>query len=437
MQQLTSIITPPIIVAVAIMVWLYVAINRWRFALIVDALLVVAFYRRPSPATLLLVLVLVALRWVPTFAVQLAAPLKLETMSGLTVRAALVLLPALTRYTDTNTRAQTAPSTSVNPGASTRQQTSAAATGDTIKLTRAEWTRQANDEPDQYPMLAIIGGTGSGKTTIAVYLLGARRGTFAVCAVKNAHDDRWGGLLCARARITAAGPDLSAYISTVDAVWAETWRRHAEGVADADEQITLVVDDYNNVSSKVVGMRDKILDIVELGRSARVRIILLATEREVDAWDWKGRGGARDNLLFIDIQQGSRAASMFGWQTRRQPTPIETSGIVKLAQDVSLRLREWSGLSAVLARVDEQTAPSAQQTQTAPSAQQLRSAPDEIYDLLISQQMTRDAGAAWMSANGFALDNNRWAARRQALGVAQPTSKSSAARSRQKASSTP
>jgi hypothetical protein len=205
-------------------------------------------------------------------------------------------------------------------------------------LTLGDWLDLINDQPDKVPHLACTGPSGSGKTTLILAALSRRPGRLVVCTPKSRRDDPWGGITAIRLR----KQDMSFVLiaNAILAVHAEMLRRNtADDDAPADEWLTLVVDEYSTVIGKMPELKETVLDLVTMGRSVRIRVVLLATETNVKAWGWEGRGEARHNVLFVECEEDTRRAVAYRWgKTRRQ---LDTRAVYPLAQAAILAGREW------------------------------------------------------------------------------------------------
>jgi hypothetical protein len=65
-----------------------------------------------------------------------------------------------------------------------------------------------------------------------------------------------------------------------------------------------------------------------MGRSVRVRLILLAQTATVKSWGFEGNGEARSNFVFIDLEE-DHSAVIYRWA--KQPEPIDTTRVAELA----------------------------------------------------------------------------------------------------------
>lgn len=203
------------------------------------------------------------------------------------------------------------------------------------------WLERANGQPDKTPHLAVTGPSGSGKTTLVLAALADRAGDLVICTPKAARTDPWGGFPTVRLRI--ADLSYAPIAAAVADVYQEMLRRNARDDTDG-AWLTLVVDDYSTVAAEVPSVRPHILRMLTLGRSCRVRVVLLDTETNVKAWGIEGRGEARQNLLFIECEEDTHHATMYRWG--KAPQWLDTARVLELSGRANLRSRAWAGLAA-------------------------------------------------------------------------------------------
>jgi hypothetical protein len=168
--------------------------------------------------------------------------------------------------------------------------------------------------------------------------LATRPGRIVICTPKSQRADPWGGFPAVRLR----REDMSfvPIAVAINAVYREMLRRNAAEADVEDDWLTLVVDEYSTVIGKIPEASSQVLDLVTMGRSSRIRVVLLATELNVKAWGWEGRGEARHNCLFVECEEETHRAVMFRWGKAREP--IDTVRIPGLAERAKLAERAWA-----------------------------------------------------------------------------------------------
>lgn len=200
------------------------------------------------------------------------------------------------------------------------------------------WLARANLYPDKTPHLAVTGPSGSGKTTLVLAILDDRPGTFVICTPKSKKTDPWGGFPATRLR--KSDMSFEPIGAAIMSVYNEMLRRNAHDADVEEDWITLVIDEYSTVIGKLPKLKEIVLDMVTLGRSSRIRIVILATETNVEAWGWKGRGEARHNCLFIECEEDTHRAWMYRWEKPR--AEVDTALVYSIAASADLSERAWS-----------------------------------------------------------------------------------------------
>lgn len=199
------------------------------------------------------------------------------------------------------------------------------------------WLERINDEPDVCPHVAATGPTGSGKTTLVLAALGRRPGRFVICTPKAKRTDPWNDFPAVR--LQKSDGSYAAIAGAVALVYQEMLDRNAQDADVTDDWLTLVIDDYSTVTAEQPAVRSLVLRMLTLGRSCRVRLVLLDTETNVKAWGLEGRGEARSNLLYVECEERTHAAIMYRWN--KQPDALDTTSVPALARAAQLADRAW------------------------------------------------------------------------------------------------
>lgn len=218
-----------------------------------------------------------------------------------------------------------------------RTQDQAERAGDLVQdmLFLREWLDRANHQPDIAPHLIVAGPTGSGKTLLTLALLNDRPGRLVITTPKPPHTDPWGGLPAVRLDDDLSMTSIGA---AIEQVYTEMLRRNAQHAEPNPEPLTLVIDEYPLTCEEVRGIQATILRMLRFGRSAGIRVILLAQETSVKALGLEGNGGARSNCLFIECKPEYRA-EMYRWAAT--PVPIDTRRVPDLAAQRIHPVRWW------------------------------------------------------------------------------------------------
>jgi hypothetical protein len=168
------------------------------------------------------------------------------------------------------------------------------------------WLDRVNNEPDRVPHIAAKGPTGSGKSTLILAALTERSGKVLICTPKHARDDPWGGVPAVRLTGDLTFDHIEAALLDVH---QEVKRRNVEGF---DDWLTVVIDDYPWVAQECPSAAKVVTMVGNMGRSVRVRLILLAQTATVKSWGLEGNGEARSNFVFIDLEE-DHSAVMYRW----------------------------------------------------------------------------------------------------------------------------
>jgi len=199
------------------------------------------------------------------------------------------------------------------------------------------WLDRVNNQPDRVPHIAAKGPSGSGKTTLVLAVLTDRPGKVLICTPKHVRDDPWGGAPAVR---LSADLRFDAIETTLRAVHHEVKRRT---VAGFDEWLTVVLDDYPWMAQECPSAAKLVTLVGNMGRSVRMRLILLAQTATVKAWGLEGNGDARANFVFLDVAE-DHGAVIYRWG--KPPEPIDTARVCDLAQRPIPQAR-WCTLAAI------------------------------------------------------------------------------------------
>lgn len=202
-----------------------------------------------------------------------------------------------------------------------------------------EWMGRINHQPDKTPHLAVTGPSGSGKTTFVLSVLADRPGRLVIATPKAQRTDPWGGFPAVR--LNAADMSYAPLGSAIKAVYAEMLRRNAQNSETTDDWLTLAIDDYSTVVGELPDLKPTILRMLTLGRSVRIRLVIIDTETNVKAWGIEGRGEARNNLIYVELEEDTHAARMFRWKERERPATLDVAAVPGIVAQARLTGRAW------------------------------------------------------------------------------------------------
>jgi hypothetical protein len=454
-----------LITSLLVLAWIAIAATHFRWPMLMDLAAIVLYALRPSAAALALIGVQAAVRYVPELAREVALLLRATTLNGWTRQVVLFLLPGLARYA---ARAVSTPTIALGSAPTPDSQlpplNSQLPTPEPPLLMN-EWLHTLNADAT-VPMVGVIGATRLGKTTLVLVLLRSRAGSFMITTPKARSTDPWGGFDAVRLRMDLGrrGVDWGPIARAIADVHFEMIRRNALDTIAQEQPITLVIDELTTTLAAVPALTPKVIDLWTMGASAKVFLIVIATDVNVRGWKIEGRRDVIDNLVFAKVEPGRL------WSLGRidpngrliNPRRMDTSALLRLAAQVDLRGRRWSGLHAGGVQTDGEAAEEgmADQTDTdqtgagvpigAAVGDTVRiaaepghttgqgagddlasllpldpttrpAAPDRVYDDLIRAGLSRAEGAAALHRMGYGMDTNRWRDRRVALGLGRAT----------------
>ena len=187
------------------------------------------------------------------------------------------------------------------------------------------WFRLVNHRPDQAPHLVVVGPTGSGKTTLVTGLLHDRPGQVVILTPKP--DDAWGSLpfitIDDDGSFTTAAQVFSALLVEVKRRLVASKRKH-----DPGPPLNVVIDDFPALRDVCPDADTMFLLVARLGRSLRVRLIILSYSGQVKELGLEGRGESREHFLWLRLDR-QRRASLTWDDTAHQ---LDSSLVVALAQ---------------------------------------------------------------------------------------------------------
>jgi energy-coupling factor transporter ATP-binding protein EcfA2 len=204
-------------------------------------------------------------------------------------------------------------------------------------LALRQWLDLVNNQPDRNPHLVTTGPSGSGKTTLTLAILQDRPGRVMIVTPKSKKADSWGGLPAIRLR--REDMSFEPIAAAIDAVYQEMLRRNAEDTDVDEDWLTLVIDEFPTVADECKGLSAKVLRMIRLARSVRIRLILLATETTVKALGLEGNGDARNNCIVIETAE-DRSATIYRWG--KTPNPIDTRPVLQVASRPIPLMRWWA-----------------------------------------------------------------------------------------------
>lgn len=206
---------------------------------------------------------------------------------------------------------------------------------ETVPLATSQWLALLNERPDDIPHLVLVGGTGTGKTTLATALLATRPGQVLVITPKP--DDHWGGLpfvtIDDDGSFTTAALTFSGLLAEVRRRLVASKRKESPG-----PWLTVALDDYPALRSECPDANEAFLLIAQLGRSLRVRLIVLSYSGLVKELGLEGRGESRNHFVWVRLDRQRRA--VLEWDG--QALTLDTREVPRLAERPIPHSRGWA-----------------------------------------------------------------------------------------------
>ena len=209
----------------------------------------------------------------------------------------------------------------------------AAATVEQPLAARA-WLDYVNSQPDSVPHLAVIGPSGAGKSTFTTAVLADRPGQIVVITAKEG--DHWGNL-------PYIGIDDDATYTTANTTFAAL-DKEVKGRLVAVKQkrltaewLTIVLDDYSTLRIVCEAADEPFKLVARIGRSLRVRLVVLSDSASVKAWGIEGEGETRASFAFVRLKRGHTGTL----DIEEQPIPIDTTLTPRVAAAAQLAARAW------------------------------------------------------------------------------------------------
>ncbi|NJL06347.1 MAG: AAA family ATPase [Chloroflexaceae bacterium] len=200
------------------------------------------------------------------------------------------------------------------------------------KLAQRDWLDRVNNQPDLAPHLLIVGKSGSGKSTLARAILSSRRGLLAIVTPKFEEAEAWA------VPLVTIDPDAS--FSTINATLKALYSTLLQRT-QADTPITIVLDDYTILANDRQ-CKDACAQLVQavarLGRSKRVRLLLLTHETTAAATATNGQHALLENFTRIDCERYTHRATLV-WDDVRYE--LDTRNVPALAQRGLAHLATW------------------------------------------------------------------------------------------------
>jgi energy-coupling factor transporter ATP-binding protein EcfA2 len=228
------------------------------------------------------------------------------------------------------------------PATAQQESSTGAALSTDHMLDTARWLHLVNEQPDGLPHLLILGGSGSGKSTLTRALLASRHGQIVIVTPKEEDSALWSLPIMT----TDADGTFTTIAATLDSLLSELMRR-----VGATEQLTVVLDDYALIAcdkQTKEAARDLVLRVARIGRSRRMRLIVLADASNAATLGITGEAASLNNFATISVDR-QRRATLTHDEQRYQ---LDTRQALRLASQ-ALRLAPWLASERTNERTNE------------------------------------------------------------------------------------
>jgi len=180
----------------------------------------------------------------------------------------------------------------------------------------------------------LIGPTGAGRTTFATAMLAERSGRIVVLTAKT--DDHWGRLPFVLIDDTGT---YTAMRAMFDQLNTEVRSRlvASKNKQPVGEPLTIVLDDDAVIAKECKPVATQVFKLVaRLGRSMRVRLVVLSTTGRVNSLDFASEGDTLTNFISVELNR-QRGASLV-WDAQRYQ--LDTAHVPSGARQ-SLAAKQW------------------------------------------------------------------------------------------------
>ncbi|NJO82699.1 MAG: hypothetical protein HC828_07650 [Blastochloris sp.] len=207
------------------------------------------------------------------------------------------------------------------------------------------WLKLINDDINLVPHLAVVGATGSGKTTLMSGILHTREGR--ICIISAKPDDDWGGLpyISIDDDLTFTTAEQALVNVNLELLKRQKQRKRERqaGIPNTLSPITIVLDDFAQLRKACKSADDVVLNLARLGRSVRMRLVLMTYAWQVRELGLEGLGESREHFALIKTKRTKtdpiqRTATMEFDDAIYQ---LETAHLIKQTSGLRFETGRW------------------------------------------------------------------------------------------------
>ncbi|MUG92778.1 hypothetical protein F7734_10075 [Scytonema sp. UIC 10036] len=190
-----------------------------------------------------------------------------------------------------------------------------------------DWGWLETKSPDDLPHLRLIGATGSGKTTLADWVLDKLPGDCKVLTVKR-KPQQWQNKV-----VVGVPEDFESIESELIEFEADRKKRLSDVAAGIEpELINICIDEWRAIKEKVEPAVDIIRDTLALSREARQRLILMAQGRQVKTFGLKDESDLEECMASFYIGKFAIEESRSYYSSAKHLTEESKNEVIQLLE---------------------------------------------------------------------------------------------------------
>jgi ABC-type oligopeptide transport system ATPase subunit len=200
-----------------------------------------------------------------------------------------------------------------------------------------DWIGWVNQHGEQ---ILIVGGRGSGKTTMARAILNTRGGIYCIITAK--HSKGFEGLKCIGVDDDGGYTEANHWLELLRQEYIDRniAQKHEELTAN---KLTIILDDYSSIvaDSKDKASSEAMMRIARMGRELGMMLIVLSDSDRVKSLGIEGEGASRNNFAVIRLQRNHEGTYQEQYDSKDY-IPIDTQDIQKIADYRRSNIHPWT-----------------------------------------------------------------------------------------------